>query len=743
MGILRDAGWQPLSDTGAVMAAATATWSRTGTSTAKNTYSDKALTSANANPVVADASGRFGAIFGLEDEGYRLVLKNSAGTTIYTKDEQFSKATAAGESSARIAIVRSPMDYSAVGDGSTDDYTALAAAITALSTAGGGVLDLGGNTYRCDSALTVVANILIRNGAIDFSNASITYGIYGAAAQAGSSVISTATIGGQTVAVVSGTGFAVGQLVLLTSTDTLASGHKYAELHRVEGVSGNNILLDGTILGTYSTSPVLYRYTSVTNFRMEDVTITAPSAGYAIDLQFLEKVRLRNVTIIGTAAAESLRIGSCYDVVIDSCTVRQKTTTEACGIIVCDASRDVSISRCTIERALQAIEIGDDYGTYDGICRNTTVSDCHLIWCGQIEIAEGARFVSVDGNSMECDISPSAASTTAILIGGADVKVGNNTIRHAEGAAITITPLVGCDYINVVDNNINECEAIGISVTDTTFTVQSCKIDGNTIRGVDSKYIDVAGTAFFKLSVSRNDCLFGSGSAAAIDLTTADSILSLVVADNYIDLLSSYTTGIDVVGGTGSRRCSVSRNHMVCASAGTAIGIKAVATVFTLLDISGNEIGNDTAGGAGFGIGISSTGNTYTLMNGNLIELSSNAGATACISTDCGDVSIVGNVLRSSGSVGQGITAAAGTGLLISGNTIETDSDCIELVGSCNEVAITGNRCILTSATAGLYVLDLLCTGGSIAVTGNVLKRSGDDGINTIIGAVAGITLSG
>lgn len=51
-----------------------------GTSTKKATYSDSAKTIANANPVVADSGGRFGDIFMLTDEQYKVVLAPAADT---------------------------------------------------------------------------------------------------------------------------------------------------------------------------------------------------------------------------------------------------------------------------------------------------------------------------------------------------------------------------------------------------------------------------------------------------------------------------------------------------------------------------------------------------------------------------------------------------------------------------------------------------------------------------------------
>lgn len=57
----------------------------TGTTTAKDTFSDNDLTTANANPVVADSAGRFGDIF-LESGTYRVILKDADDVTIWDAD---------------------------------------------------------------------------------------------------------------------------------------------------------------------------------------------------------------------------------------------------------------------------------------------------------------------------------------------------------------------------------------------------------------------------------------------------------------------------------------------------------------------------------------------------------------------------------------------------------------------------------------------------------------------------------
>lgn len=58
-----------------------------GTTTPQATYSDEALTTLNANPVVLDAAGRLPNVFAAYDKVFRVVLKTSAGVTVWTRDD--------------------------------------------------------------------------------------------------------------------------------------------------------------------------------------------------------------------------------------------------------------------------------------------------------------------------------------------------------------------------------------------------------------------------------------------------------------------------------------------------------------------------------------------------------------------------------------------------------------------------------------------------------------------------------
>lgn len=58
----------------------------TGTSTPKNTYSESTLTTANANPVVANSAGRFGPIYLLANGAYKVVLTDASDNVLQTID---------------------------------------------------------------------------------------------------------------------------------------------------------------------------------------------------------------------------------------------------------------------------------------------------------------------------------------------------------------------------------------------------------------------------------------------------------------------------------------------------------------------------------------------------------------------------------------------------------------------------------------------------------------------------------
>lgn len=74
-----------LSSTATVLSGAKLNFYETGTTTRQDTFKEDALSTAHANPVVADSAGRFAAIY-LKDAVYKVVLTDSDDVELWTVD---------------------------------------------------------------------------------------------------------------------------------------------------------------------------------------------------------------------------------------------------------------------------------------------------------------------------------------------------------------------------------------------------------------------------------------------------------------------------------------------------------------------------------------------------------------------------------------------------------------------------------------------------------------------------------
>lgn len=153
-----------IDSSGTPHASAEANFFLTGTTTATNTYSDAALTSAHANPVIADANGVFPPIYLDQNTIYKLTLNDSSQALIYTVDpvnddfNQFGNAITT-KSSNYVVVAGDRGSLLDVTGTSTITLlaaaTAAAAFIVSVRNSGIGIVDVDGNgTETIDGALT-------------------------------------------------------------------------------------------------------------------------------------------------------------------------------------------------------------------------------------------------------------------------------------------------------------------------------------------------------------------------------------------------------------------------------------------------------------------------------------------------------------------------------------------------------------------------------------------------------------
>lgn len=124
----------------------------TGTTTRKDTFSDNALSSANANPVIANSAGRFGDIF-YESGTYKVVLTDDSDVEKWTADPVSGSLGIGG------GVIAKTASYTVVADDQskiiTGDSSSGAVTITLLAaaTAGDG-FEIG--VKKIDSSTTAV-----------------------------------------------------------------------------------------------------------------------------------------------------------------------------------------------------------------------------------------------------------------------------------------------------------------------------------------------------------------------------------------------------------------------------------------------------------------------------------------------------------------------------------------------------------------------------------------------------------
>ena len=453
---------QFFTNTGAVLTGGKLFTYLAGTTTPEATYTTSSGDVARTNPIILDSAGRVpsgGEIWITVGVTYKFLLKDSNDVLIGTYDNISSSSntdaslvsyTPAGTGAvtttvqAKLRQYVSPQDFGAVGNGSTDDTTALQAMFTAAK-----YVDLGDSSknYKITSALTIQTGTVIVGGYATITQTTNNTQIINYTGRSNISISGVKFVG--------------------VGTDFLDSDSSLAVA--IYGNSGESNI-------------------DVFNNIFENFSYTAFRAKNANRIQFCNNI----VVGPGAPILEPLD-GSCYGALFDSgC-----SNITASNNTISNAAQGFRIEN-TIDCAITANNIYDiigQHGIYagpnsgltisDNTIRNTSavgikvqsdnaIDDCLNITitgntiddagdqgillqngAGATSQAKKLRNVVVDGNAI--NITASSGINAQNIVNGV---ISNNTIRNVASRGINLS---ACDYLTVDSNTIIDVQLSGIS----------------------------------------------------------------------------------------------------------------------------------------------------------------------------------------------------------------------------------------------------------------------------------------
>lgn len=498
-------------------------------------------------------------------------------------------------------------DFGAVGDGVTDDSTAVQDAITAY---GGRVIDGLGRTYKCNAVLTGLASgTTLRNMVLDFSDIAAAGARYlEATGTKGSAVALTANLAVDAVAVSVGStaSFADEGWAWLESTAVWAAG-------------------DGTIYGQFVKVKTVDSGTAMTLYAGTIVPFNTAASATISPVTPVVGVKFQNVKVIGSGANSQYGLYVTYGL---DCFVGPD-----CTFTDCDRSA-VALYRCINTRAaptvLRARAIGLSYGVTmasgclgcatdggygedvrhyvtagdnDGININCRATDNVVMYARSAGIDSHAASFNFLASGNQITLA-NGAGDEGITLQGLNGQAIDNTIRGVVRAGVLLQPLVTAsgyknkgvargNHIHFVDGAAGTQAGVYAQIEGTNGTDwESCDIDGNTVYG-------------------------GAGSAGSIHfyarIGRASGVMANVNIRGNVSTQDSISQGIFVrAEGAGSAMSNVSITGNHAKTSGTR-------NVYVLADGAGatldgvTVLGNSIDGGSVANISI--IGNAGTVSN--------------------------------------------------------------------------------------------------------------------------------
>lgn len=606
-------------------------------------------------------------------------------------------------------------NFNAVGDGITNDYAALQAAITA---AAGKVLDLGGKTYKCNSALTLPNGITLQNGTIDFSGTADGTLCIQASGSLGTvyPLAANLTYGNKQFQVASTTGLSVGSWVLIESTKVWAvsGGGVVGEIARVKTVdSGTLATLETPARSTYNTADtakVTLLPQSVAGVTIRDMKFIGGGIGHGHRL--FQSAYSRDIVIENCESTSfdntHWDFWCCVRVRVDNIKCREATlAATAYGVCIERGCRDVSVTNSFFSYMRHGVTVGGSAW----VNRYIRIENNHAEYQidGGLDSHPLCQYVTFANNTIVCRDETDAGNTDGLTCQAADYVITGNIIERPYSTGIYAQNVSsGCETAIggvITGNQVIEPGGAGIYVLNQGQTMRGVTVSGNRVTGAGrvtgstGSILIYANTgAIFDWSCTGNAVMDGQGVGIYLRGTSnVDGNANLydgTCVGNVVYLSGTANNGDGILLLVAKRvvcndnKVSLTELDRFCINASSTIDCTYEGNILNMpsgtsaycLQLTGTGSGNVIGGNRGmlgvYGLVINAT-NTACLVNVNNWDSCTNRMSIAALSTPRLHVDGTGtpeaNLVAAIGSTFRRLDGGAGTSFYVkesgTGNT--------------------------------------------------------------------------